>query len=248
MIPGFKNAFGRMGVDLEENQLRVRFKSGTWSVALDTTKGKVFKLVNVLPLGKEAEYRLANLNPLVTRYLRYHDISAAGMEEVERMTAPEFGRKYGERLLVPEGQKGQVESWLRRDDVQATVLDLPVQLPLYVKGDRLFWRIVDDLLPRVDADPQFREIHLTPILLPTSQWSDLGLILRDPLFDLSEADNPRGLRVRVVEPEEVPRLIFTDLLLDIFQSRLSVPESKRLAAFVFTDSEGRARLVLLHEA
>lgn len=254
MLPSFEAVFAQAGIPLRQGQIKVHRREGGWDVALDTRVGKAFRLVDVLPRSKEAADRLAAYisavyDSVAAQHLRFHDIADAGLEEgIERMPAREFGRRYGELLLAAQEEKGQLESWLKRADVLATVLDLPVQLPLYVKGDRLFWRIVDDLLPRAGADPRLKKIHLAPVLLPTSQWSDLGLILRDPLFDLSDSDNPKGLRVRVVEPEAVPELSFTDLLLDIFQSRLGVPESERLGAFVFTDPAGQAHLVLFHSA
>lgn len=176
--------------------------------------------------------------------LGFNDDSPAGLEEAKPMSAEEFGAAYGERLLVPEADLQKVQGWLGRADVQATVINLPAQIPLYVKGDPVFWKVVETFPTKVPKGLTF-----VPILLPTSVMRNYGLILRDTMFPaLSPEENPYGLRVRDVALEDVPNLDPVQLALMVFQSRLGVPESNWLGAYVFKDAEGQAKLVLLHSA
>ena len=154
------------------------------------------------------------------------------------MTVVEFRQAYGREALVAAGDRaGRISEWMSRADVKAVVINLPSQIPLYVQGDRVFWKVVDDLQRRTPPGVVF-----VPIRLPISTWNDFGMILRDPLFP--EPENPRGLPVRSITPEEVSLLDPMELVLAVFRSRLNVPESQALGALTFRGADGQARLVL----
>ncbi len=162
-------------------------------------------------------------------------VPAAGLEE--RMTAQAFGEKYGDSLILSDDEEGaRVKEWMGRADVQVTVRDLPNRLPLYVKGDRVFWKVVDEL----KAPPG---LVFMPILINLqTEFRKFGLILKDPLFDLTEAEQAAGLEVVDVRPEDVPKLDPIQLVLKILGAGLESPQTKHLGAFVFS-YRGRTKLV-----
>ena len=135
-------------------------------------------------------------------------------------------------------------------DAQAVsaAVDL-TQIPVFVQGYLLYEET------RLELRSIYKGILFRPERIPEPdeepgrfQWSDVGIVLQNAM--LQPAPNPKGLPVRAVYQGvgAVAALDPMDLLAEIFRDRLGIPRDHRVEAFLFSDQEGRARLVLLHAA
>ena len=172
------------------------------------------------------------------------EISAAGQEEKEVMPANEFGQRYYSVMdsILASLAGVKRKEWMARGDVEATVVNLPQWLYIYVQGTALFWSVQNTLS---NLSPEGSRFVILPVPRDGNWPGKVGLIFQDPMVDpITPEENPFELPVYDLRFEDVPKLDPFDVIAKIFRSRLEIPESKYLGGMVFRDAEGQAKLVL----
>ncbi len=169
--------------------------------------------------------------------------ASSGLEEPERMTALEFGQKYN-RVNLNQATSPEVEQWLGRSDVQATVLELPHIVYIYVQGVDLYWGVIRGLETSLE---RYRPKIFMPILQvpekPTD-WNSPGVILKKSGSMVQR--NPKQLPVLDVSLNTIGEVTPVELLAMAFQGLLGVPVPEYLGALKFTDAEDRVKLALFY--
>ena len=165
--------------------------------------------------------------------------TSSGLEEAERMTAPEFARKYGGRVNADESNLPNLEKLLADPNVQVVVVTLPHVFDIFVQGKDLYWAAIDHLVPRLAP---YRPEVLMPVFdIPTTQWNSPGVILKLPGAKLEQ--NPLNLPVFEMTLGEVRDISALDFLMMLFRERLEIPQSNYLGDLVFVDEEDKERAV-----
>lgn len=165
-----------------------------------------------------------------------------GLEEVERMTGLEFGQKY-KRINLNQATSPEVEKWLGRSDIQATVMELPHIVYIYVQGVELYYATIGQLEKTLE---KYRRDVVMPLLQIPEKAADWngppGVILKEP--GASVPRNPKNLPVLETTLEGISDITPVELLVAALRDRMGLPDQGYLGALKFTDAEGRVKLAL----
>ncbi len=172
---------------------------------------------------------------------------SAGMEETEWMTAGEFGERNWAHLHLSDAVRQRLEYLMGRGDVDAADIPLSGPISLFVQGDEVYWRVVDNLLPRTPPEVVIQPTCLPRPLPEDFLWKEPGMILwHRKMYEAPP--NPLDLKVVETIPEEVEKLDPVHLVLEIFRKRLGIPESNYLGGLIYRNAQGQDRVVLFTSA